>query len=84
MNSLPGLPGNPHADALKLHQDFGNTLSPSVQATLALAFEQRTANRINAMRLQSDYAIARMRMKVEAAEAIDQRLGLSDKEANNG
>ena len=43
-NSFPGLSGNPHADALKLHQDFGNTMSPSVQATLALAFEVRTAN----------------------------------------
>lgn len=40
------LAGNPYADALKLHQDHGNSISPAAQATLALAFEQRTANLI--------------------------------------
>lgn len=43
MNDNPKpLAGNPYADAVKLHQDHGNSISPAAQATLALAFEQRT------------------------------------------
>lgn len=43
---MSNLPGNPHAAALNAHRDRGNTLTPTVEATLALAFEQRTANLI--------------------------------------
>lgn len=51
---MKSLPGNQHADALKLHQDFGNTLSPTVQATLALAFEQRTATLVSLHQYAAD------------------------------
>lgn len=40
------LPGNPHANDLLIRQSAGNNHSPTVQANLALAFEQRTANLI--------------------------------------
>ena len=78
------IPGNPHAR--NLTSTGYTTETPEyaaacqVEALLALAFEQRTANLINLMRLQSDYVQAGMSMTDEAAEAIEQRLGLSSKE----
>lgn len=65
---MKSLPGNPHADALKLHQDFGNTLSPTVQATLALAYEQRTANLLAYMSLVGGLK----------GVSMTERLGLTD------
>ena len=78
MNSLPGLPGNPHADALKLHQDFGNTLSPTAQATLALAHEQRTATLVNVVRMYADLGMADHTTGI--IDAITNRLGGYDHE----
>ena len=78
------LPGNPHAR--NLTSTGYTTETPEyaaacqVEALLALAFEQRTANMINLMRMQSDYVQADMRLTEEAAEEIEQRLGLSSKE----
>lgn len=37
---------NPHYRILVTYRNRGNQLSPTVEATLALAFEQRTANLI--------------------------------------
>lgn len=72
MNRLPG------NDFAKQFESVEGGLE--VEAIMALAFEQRTANLINLMRLQSDYVQAGMSMTDEAAEAIEQRLGLSNKE----
>ena len=38
---------NPHFDWLKRYRNAGNTLAPTVEATLALTYEQRTANLIS-------------------------------------
>lgn len=73
MNSLPG---NPYADELKLHQDFGNTLTPTVQATLALAYEQRTAN-IIAMAAQCT-ANGRKELGHPFIEKAGERLGMTE------
>ena len=69
------LPGN---DFAKQFDSYEGGLE--VEAIMALAFEQRTANMINLMRMQSDYVQADMRLTEEAAEEIEQRLGLSSKE----
>ena len=76
MNRLPG------NDFAKQFDEVESSLE--TEAIMALAFEQRTANLINLMRLQSDYVQAGMGMTSEAAEEIEQRLGLSDKEESNG
>ena len=72
MNRLPG------NDFAKQFEGFEGSLE--TEAIMALAFEQRTANLINLMRMQADYVLADMRMTEEAAEEIEQRLGLSSKE----
>lgn len=41
---MSNLPGNPHAHELLLRQSAGNQHSPTVEATLAVAYELRTAN----------------------------------------
>ena len=48
MSNLPGnyLPGNPHMNDLIIRRNSGNDYTPTVSATLALAYEQRTANLI--------------------------------------
>ena len=78
------LPGNPHARNLTstgyTTETPEHAAACQVEALLALAFEQRTANMINLMRMQSDYVQADMRLTEEAAEEIEQRLGLSSKE----
>ena len=76
MNRLPG------NDFAKQFDSYEGGLE--VEAIMALAFEQRTANLINLMRLQSDYVQAGMGMTNEAAEEIEQRLGLGGKEESNG
>ena len=76
MNRLPG------NDFAKQFEGFEGSLE--TEAIMALAFEQRTANLINLMRLQSDYVRAGVGMTNEAAEEIAQRLGVSDKEEFNG
>ena len=78
------LPGNPHARNLTstgyTTETPEHAAACQVEALLALAFEQRTANMINLMRMQSDYVQADMRLTEEAAEEIEQRLGMSSKE----
>ena len=97
MNSLPG---NDHAAVSKFRTEglhewqagegmtdatlIGTAIDANTEANLALAFEQRTANLINLMRLQSDYVQAGMGMTSEAAEAVEQRLGLGGKGESNG
>ena len=71
--------GNQYAEYLE-KVSGQNATGFEADAIMALAFEQRTANLINLMRLQSDYVQAGMGMTSEAAEAIEQRLGLSDKD----
>ena len=76
MNRLPG------NDFAKQFDKVEGSLE--TEAIMALAFEQRTANLINLMRLQSDYVRAGVGMTSEAAEEIEQRLGLGGKEESNG
>lgn len=80
-NSFPGLSGNPHADALKLHQDFGNTMSPSVQATLALAYEQRTANLIAELSMQALMDQQGIVLSDATVDTLNARLGLDGDDA---
>lgn len=62
---------NPHAAELITHRNRGNSLSPTVEATLALAHEQRTANLIALEAL-----LHRGGAEIDVI-AIQERLGLS-------
>lgn len=79
---MSDLPGNPHAAALTAHRDRGNTLSPTVEASLALAYEQRTANLIamQAMGVTdlTDWHPTHSEAWIERAREIETRLGSSD------
>lgn len=72
------MPGNTYADWLKRHQDRGNDLTPTVQATLALAHEQRTLTLVNVVRMYADLGMAEHTTGI--IDAITNRLGGHDHE----
>ncbi len=74
MNSLPG---NPHAEALEAMLRDGALTYESL-ATLALAYEQRTATLVNVVRMYADLGMAEQAAGI--IDAITNRLGGYDHE----
>lgn len=66
--------GNPWCHDLTVYRNAGNDHSPTVKATLALAYEQRTANLIAWFGGGGSFDQAH----VELQQQIVQRLGLND------
>lgn len=77
MSNLPGnyLPGNPHMNDLIIRRNAGNDYSPTVNATLTLAYEQRTATLVHA--LLSDSLVTDGKYDELQAE-VRKRLGLGE------
>lgn len=71
---MSNLPGNPYADALTDYTDPRNSIE--ALATLALAYEQRTANLIAALHLQAVNHQADIHLMEGPADMLNERLGL--------
>lgn len=79
MSNLPGnrLPGNPHMNDLIIRRNSGNDYTPTVNATLALAYEQRTANLLKVLELQGRMQDVTQAFNLSAFD-VAERLGLGD------
>lgn len=70
------LPGNPHYD--EANHDGPDGDWRLAQATLALAYEQRTANLIELLRMRVEFAQVGAILEADAIEEIDGRMGLKE------
>ena len=70
---MSNMNGNPHYGNVTAHRDRGNTLTPTVNAALALAYEQRTANLIAYVDKIDDPSAA-----IPIVNEIKSRLGLNE------
>ena len=73
---MSNLPGNPHAEAVREAYKNAANHRAQIEATLALAYEQRTATLVQA--LLSDSLVTDGKYDEIQAE-VRQRLGLGDK-----
>lgn len=73
---MSSLPGNPHFEDANLD---GNVVDyRRSQAILALAFEQRTSNIIELMRMQIEFQQVGATLEDDAIAEIESRMGLRE------
>lgn len=77
-NQLSNLPGNPHAEAVREACKNAAHHRSQIEATLALAYEQRTANLLKVLELQGRMQDVTQAFNLSAFD-VAERLGIEPK-----